>query len=239
MEQNALALVPYDPRLQRPFHAMQMDHDIMLCEWGLNVAQNPREVQDVMKDLELMLGLMMWLKDMCHYPQIAELLNRARVKSFQQCYARLQRCAELVDASNTHTYCAAALPPPSYDAIALAITDADDVLPFVASLTQQYYIEDLRPSLVSFMEHYNYSDDASVGVPIPRPARSKRRRPPKKNGGTKDCKETPGYITGCAYGASAVTDTDIEALRDRPSISLGYAIHHSLSSSDLCGHIGA
>jgi hypothetical protein len=180
MDQNALALVPYDPRLQRPFHAMQTDHDIMLCEWGLNVAQNPREVQDVMKDLELMLGLMMWLKDMSHYPQITKLLNRARVKSFQQCYARLQRCAELVDASNAHTYCAAALPHPSYDAIALAITDADDVLPFVASLTQQYYIEDLRPSLVSFMEHYNYSDDASDGVPIPRPARSKRRRSPKK-----------------------------------------------------------
>jgi hypothetical protein len=180
MAQDALALVPYDPRLQRPFHAMQMDHDIMLCEWGLNDAQNPREVQDVIEFLELLLGLMMWLEDMSHYPQITKLLNRARVKSFQQCYARMQRCAELVDAGNMHAYCGAALPHPSSDTIALAIIAADDVLPFVASLMQQYYIGDLRPCLVSFMEHYNDSDDASVGVPIPRPARSKRRRTPKK-----------------------------------------------------------
>jgi hypothetical protein len=66
MAQDALALVPYDPRLQRPFHAMQMDHDIMLCKWGVEVAQNPREVHDVIADLELMLCLMMWLGDMSH-----------------------------------------------------------------------------------------------------------------------------------------------------------------------------
>jgi hypothetical protein len=62
----------------------------------------------------------------------------------------------------------------------LAITAADDVLPFVGRLMQQYYIEDLRPCLVSIMEHYNYSDDASVVVPLPRPARSKRGRTPQK-----------------------------------------------------------
>ena len=162
MAQGALALVPYDPRLQRPFHAMQMDHDIMMCKWGLDVAHNPREVHDVIVDLELMLCLMMRLGDMSHCPQITRLLNRARVKSFQQCYARLQRCAELVDACNMHAYCGAALPHPSYDTVAFAISAVDDVLPFVARLMQQYYIADLRPSLVAFMEHYNCSDDETV-----------------------------------------------------------------------------
>jgi len=180
MEMDALALVPYDPRLQRHFHAMQMDHDIMLCEWGLDVAQNPREVHDVIADLEMMLCLMMWLGDMSHYPQITRLLNRARVKSFQQCYDRMQRCAVLVDAGNMHAYVDAALPQPSYNTVALAISAVDDVLPFAARSMKQYYIQDLRPCLVAFMEHYNYSDDESVCVPIPRPARSKRRRAPKK-----------------------------------------------------------
>jgi hypothetical protein len=180
MVQESQAVVPYNPRLQRPFHAMQMVHDIMVCEWGLEIARNPREVHDIITELELMLGLTMFLGDTSHYPQITQLLNRARVKSFQKCYARLQRCAALVDACNIHAYFDAALPLPSYDTVALAITAVDDVLPFVAISMKQYYIEDLRPSLVSVMEHYNHADDESVCAPIPRLARSKRCRPPKK-----------------------------------------------------------
>jgi hypothetical protein len=188
MTQSSLAVVVYDSRSLLPppaFLLMEMLHDIMMIERTLPQATHPHAVCDMIADLRCMYPTMQYCGDwsLPLRRRVSCLLLRAREMTFQLSHEYVRRCAALVDACRTHQhtqlcrtsidrdciYCRHTFVDsttsilPSYDAMALAVTACDDVLPYIRPLCKAFYIRDLRPCLVSFMED-SESADSDNGV---------------------------------------------------------------------------
>ena len=148
MSQSSLAVVVYDPKSRLPppaFMLLEMLHDIIVIEHSLPQATHPHEIRDMVADLRFMFATMHYCGDWSLRRRVFCLLHRARNMTFQLSHEFVFRCAALVDACRSHQ-------PPSYDAMALAVSVCDDVLPYLRPLCKTFYIRDLRPCLVAFME---------------------------------------------------------------------------------------
>ena len=186
MSKTSLSLVVYDPRLLQPppaFMLMEMVHDIIVIENTLPQAPHPHDIRDMISDLQFMFATMRYCGDWSLCSRVSSLLHQARNMAFQLSHEYVRRCAVLVDACRTHQHtllCCSSLVRdciycrhtfvdstssilPSYDAMALAVTACDDVLPYIRPLCKAFYIRDLRPCLVSFMED-SESADSDNGV---------------------------------------------------------------------------
>lgn len=149
-----MALIPYDSRSMRPplsWLQAELLRDVDICEWGLQQADHPRLVHDVVVDLRWMLARMHDMGDWNLLGRIALLMHRARCKCFQLCHALVHRCAVLVDACRSHYSVNSTLKHPAYDEMAFAVTACDDVLHFLVPSLKRYYVNDLRRCLVAFM----------------------------------------------------------------------------------------
>jgi hypothetical protein len=195
MTQSSLAVVVYDSRSLLPppaFLLMEMLHDIMMIERTLPQATHPHEIRDMIADLRFMYATMLYCGDWSLWRRVTGLLHRARNMTIQLSHEYVRRCAALVDACRTHQHtqlCRTSIDrdciycrhtavdicsiPPSYDAMALAVSACDDVLPYVRPLCKSFYIHDLRPCLVAFMtdtdSECNDSDShsgAHIDVPV-------------------------------------------------------------------------
>ena len=174
MSMSSQAVVVHDPRLLQPppaFMFMEMVHDIIVIENTLPQAPHPHEIRDMISDLKCMFATMHYCGDWSLSSRVSSLLHQARNMAFQLSHEYVRRCAVLVDACNTHQHtllCRSSLDRdciycrhtfvdstssilPSYDAMALAVTACDDVLPYLRPLCKSFYIRDLRPCLVAFM----------------------------------------------------------------------------------------
>jgi hypothetical protein len=155
--------------------AMAIIHDITVNETALLLARHPRQVHDVIVELSFVMFRIFDLlvnRNMQQprdafslYSRVSRLIHRARVKRFNQCHAFVHRCAELVDAChmNHNNDPHPIYPLPSYRDMAEAVIAVDEVLQFLVPSMKQFYVEDLRPCLVSFMADSSseYSDGYS------------------------------------------------------------------------------
>ena len=168
MTRSTQALVVYDPKVLNPpsaFIFMEMLHDVITYEKCLLHPLHPHQIHDIVVELRSMFCTMHYLDDWSLLKRVITLISRARVQIFRGCHEYLQRCAVLVDACSIHRHyllcsknvtCsesnALASVKPSYDSIALAIAACDDVLPYLVPSMKQFYIYDLRRSLVANMQ---------------------------------------------------------------------------------------
>lgn len=195
MSQSSQAVTVYDPNSLLPppaFMFMEMVHDIIVIEDTLPQATHPHEIHDMIADLRFMYATMQYCGDWSLWRRVTGLLHRARNMTIQLSHEYVRRCAVLVDACRTHQHtqlCRTSIDrdciycrhtavdtcsiPPSYDAMALAVSACDDVLPYVRPLCKSFYIHDLRPCLVAFMtdtdSECNDSDShsgAHIDVPV-------------------------------------------------------------------------
>jgi hypothetical protein len=136
---------------------MEITHDLTVIETALLLARHPRQVHDdVIMKLPCVISRIIFLRYLALLPlhhRASHLMHRAKVKCYNQCYVLTRRCAELVDAclnnhgGNHHESTGL----PSYAGMAEAVNAADDALQYMATAVQDFYDQNVRPILVSFM----------------------------------------------------------------------------------------
>jgi hypothetical protein len=169
MTRPSQALMVYDPRLLDPpavFLIMQMQQDVVTYEQCLQHPLHPHQIHDIVAELKFMFATMHYISDQSLIKRVTSLLHRAGSQIFRGCHELLLRCAVLVDEcrqnqdsqlrnKNTNTTgtepAITASVMPSFDSMELAICACDDVLVHLDPTMKQFYIYDLRPSLVVFM----------------------------------------------------------------------------------------
>jgi hypothetical protein len=170
MTRTSQALIVYDPKMANPpfaFQFMEMLHELITYEKSFQHPLHPHQVHDIVVELRCMFCTMHYLSDWTLLKRVTTLLQRARVKIFHGCHEYLLRCAVLVDACRIHQHSLlckkhqntsdseSAVPTtvmPTYDSLSLAVAACDDVLVYLVPSMKQFYIYDLRPSLVAFMQ---------------------------------------------------------------------------------------
>ena len=160
------SVMVYDPRLQNPpsaFIFMEMLHDFITMELSITHPLHPHQIYDMIADLLFMYSTMDYLDDWSLFKRVQTLLSRARVKAFQGCLEIMQRCAVLVDDCRRHQLTPSSAMP-SYVTLELAVVACDDVLHYLLPTMKQFYVMDLRPSLIAFMcDSESDSDSDSDG----------------------------------------------------------------------------
>ena len=172
----------YDPRLHNPppaFIYMRMLNAIITMEQSFMNPLHPHQIHGMVIDLRLMYSTVDYLGDWSQLQRVKSLISRARVKMFQRCQDCMLRCAVLVDACRRHQdsvlvdSCrrrqnSPATAMPSFDKLESAVLACDDVLQYLLPTMKQFYMRDLRPSLVAFMPDTECSSDCdSDGEGLP------------------------------------------------------------------------
>jgi hypothetical protein len=168
MSRSSQALVVYDPRMLNPpssFLFMKMMNDVINYEKRLMQSQHPHQTHDIVVELRSMFFTMQYIDDWSLLKRVITLLKRARVKMVLGCHEFMHRCAVLVDECSIHQHSllcrknktgsesnVSASIKPSYDSLALALALCDDVLPYLVPSMKQFYIYDLRRSMVAHMQ---------------------------------------------------------------------------------------
>ncbi len=145
--------LPHIAKLRHPpytWHFLEMVNEVRKMEKALRCAQHPQHVRDVIVDVQLLLCRMRESGDCCLRPRVSHLNRRALVASLYLCHVLIRRCADLADA------CALRFShpelEPSYDVMAQAVLAADDVIYYLHSDHKKLYLNEIRPTLVRFMQ---------------------------------------------------------------------------------------
>jgi hypothetical protein len=144
---------------------MKMLNDVINYEKCLMQSLHPHQLHDIVVDLRCMFFTMQYMDDWSLLKRVITLMKRARVRMFHGCHEFLHRCAVLVDECSIHQHSllcrknatgsesnVSASVKPSYDSLALAVASCDDVLPYLVPSMKQFYIYDLRRSMVAHMQ---------------------------------------------------------------------------------------